>query len=148
ARPEAGEEGVTQSNVAVGTLHYIAPEQASGGRVDHRADLFSLGCVLYRMSTGRLPFPGANLLNVLWNMNQPPPAPAALCPEVPEALSALILRLLERDPERRPATARAVAEELAGIEAELAAGDVTARVRFDPRPVAPTAPRRKRPSRR
>src|SRR5262249_21869996 len=64
ARALADDAHLTQEGHIAGTPHYMAPEQAEGKAVDHRGDLFSLGCILYRMTTGRLPFPGASTLSV------------------------------------------------------------------------------------
>jgi hypothetical protein len=110
---------LTQSGTIVGTPAYMAPEQARGEKVDHRADLFSLGVVLYRLTTGRLPFRGDNTLSVLSSLAlDTPPAPREVNPEVPPRLSALIERLMAKDRTQRPATAKAVADELAAIERE------------------------------
>jgi WD40 repeat protein len=104
--------------VLLGTPHYMAPEQAEGAAADARSDLFSLGCVLYRMATGRVPFEGANTLGVLRSLAlETPSAPHALEPAVPRELSDLIVRLLDRNPAARtPGTARAVVEALAALQ--------------------------------
>jgi WD40 repeat protein len=109
---------LTQPGVIAGTPQYMAPEQASGQLVDTRADLFSLGCVLYRMATGKPPFPGEDTLAVLRSLElkQPLP-PRKVNPEVPAALADLILHLLAKKPGARPASAAAVAAALASIEA-------------------------------
>lgn len=107
---------LTASGVTLGTPHYIAPEQARGYRIDHRADLFSLGCVLYEMLTGTPPFqgrdPGSILVAVI---RDDPPDLQQLSPDLPLALTLLVGQLLEKEPEDRPATARLVAEELTQI---------------------------------
>jgi hypothetical protein len=97
----------------------MAPEQALGEKMDVRCDLFSLGCVFYQMTTGRLPFPGADQMAVLMAiaMDHPPP-PHEVNPEVPPALSDLVVRLLAKQPDDRPASAAAVADALAAIAAE------------------------------
>jgi serine/threonine protein kinase len=116
-------KGVTQAGEIIGTPHYMAPEQARAKAVDARSDLFSLGCILYRMVTGRLPFAGDTLLATLTAIavDMPPPV-CDLNPQAPEALADLIFRLLAKDPDRRPQTAAAVIEELRAIEQELTAG--------------------------
>jgi serine/threonine protein kinase/DNA-directed RNA polymerase subunit RPC12/RpoP len=117
ARAASESAQLTQPGVIVGTPAYMAPEQAQGKEVDARCDLFSLGCVLYRMCTGELPFKGANTLAVLRALAvDTPKDPAELRTGVPAALSALILRLLARTPEHRPASAQEVAAALASID--------------------------------
>ncbi len=113
-----GEEDVaiTQHGAVLGTPAYMAPEQAAGGAVDARADLFSLGVVLYELTTGRRPFTGPNTMAVLSALaNHHPTPPHELQPAVAPAASDLIMRLLEKDPAKRPTTADDVARELATI---------------------------------
>jgi len=100
---------LTQSGVIVGTAAYMAPEQARGQALDARADLYSLGGVLYRLCTGQVPFQRADMLATLVAVTSQQPVPVRdHNPEVPPALEALILRLLaghrpERQPPRQPA---------------------------------------------
>ncbi len=103
ARPQDEEQSlVTQEGAILGTPAYMAPEQARGGNVDARADLFSLGVVLYQMTTGRRPFTGPNTMAVLSSLALDiPPEPATINVELPPTLSRLIVRLLEKDPARR-----------------------------------------------
>src|SRR5439155_24011994 len=109
----------TLHGTILGTPAYMAPEQARGLPVDHRADLFSLGCVLYHATTGRRPFAGTDTFAVLTALaTESPPAPDGVNPAVPPALSALITRLLAKDPADRPPSARAVADELGLIAAD------------------------------
>jgi WD40 repeat protein len=117
ARAAQEEVHLTQSGAIVGTPAYMAPEQAQARNPDHRADLFSLGCVLYVMCTGDRPFKGQDTLSILMALaiHEPPP-PRQLNPAVPQALSDLILRLLAKEPDGRPASAQDVAEALRGIE--------------------------------
>ncbi len=97
---------LTQSGVVVGTPAYMSPEQASGQPVDPRSDLFSLGCVLYRMCTGKMPFKGADTFAVLSALAlETPPAPHSLSAEVPIGLSDLVMRLLAKKPAQRPKSA-------------------------------------------
>jgi WD40 repeat protein len=132
AKPQASPEaGLTHSGAVLGTPAYMAPEQARGLAVDHRADLFSLGCVLYEMTTGRRPFPGPDSFAILTALaTETPPAPRAVNPAVPPALSGLIMMLLARDPSGRPPSAQGVADELARIAAEPAAKRKGGRKRF------------------
>ncbi|MCA9121124.1 MAG: protein kinase [Planctomycetaceae bacterium] len=116
----AGQEDtqLTRSDSIVGTPAYMSPEQASGEQVDGRSDLFSLGCVLYRMCTGQPPFQASNTTGLLLAvMNHDPPPAAQLSPELPAAFSQLILRLLAKKPDLRPASAETVVDELRSIEA-------------------------------
>jgi serine/threonine protein kinase/WD40 repeat protein len=110
---------LTQQGAIVGTPAYMAPEQAQGKRTDGRGDLFSLGCVLYRMATGTPPFSGTDMISTLMAVATEEPRPLEqLAPGLPPALSALILRLLAKDPAGRPPSAQAVADELERIAQE------------------------------
>jgi serine/threonine-protein kinase len=106
---------LTKSNLLFGTPEYMAPEQASSGPVGAKADLYAFGCVLFEMTTGRLPFEGAPTGLIYKHVYEPPPRPKLLRPELPSALDTLVLRLLHKDPERRPASAYEVADELTRI---------------------------------
>jgi hypothetical protein len=101
----------------MGTPAFMAPEQARGETVDARCDLFSLGCVLYRMCAGELPFKGNDPISTLMSVaTVTPPSVHTLNPAVPAVLGKLVNRLIAKDPARRPASARLVAEELAALE--------------------------------
>ncbi len=114
---------LTQPGHVVGTPAYLAPEQASGKAVDARADLFSLGCVLYHACTGSTPFRSSDWLEALQALAiERPIAPAELNPAIPPLLAELIMQLLEKDPARRPVNASEVVARLAAIEAPLADG--------------------------
>jgi serine/threonine protein kinase len=122
ARDNDTTAALTQAGEIIGTPHYMAPEQARAKGVDARSDLFSLGCILYRMTTGRLPFAGDTLLATLTAIAVDMPTPVReLNPQSPEALCDLIWRLLAKDPAQRPASSAEVIKELRAIEAELAA---------------------------
>jgi hypothetical protein len=123
ARAGEAAAALTQPGAIMGTPAYMAPEQARGEAVDHRADLFSLGCVLYRMGTGEMPFPGRTALAVLAALlTRRPRAPAELNPALSPALSNLVMQLLAPDREERPTSARRVCEALAAIAGELPRG--------------------------
>jgi serine/threonine protein kinase len=110
---------LTKSNLLFGTPEYMAPEQASSGPVGAKADLYAMGCVLFEMVTGRLPFEGAPTGLIYKHVYEPPPRPKQFRPDVPNALDALILRLLHKDQERRHASAYEVADELTRIASAL-----------------------------
>jgi serine/threonine protein kinase len=116
----ADDVGLTQQGTVAGTPEYMAPEQARGEAVDHRADLFSLGAVLYACCTGVPPFRAATLLEVIRRVNDEVPAPVrALNPEVPAWLEKVVLRLLAKDPAGRFQSAAEVATLLEGYLAHL-----------------------------
>lgn len=110
----AGDDAsLTQSGVIAGTPLYMSPEQACGGALDPRSDLFSLGSVLYAMVTGRPPFRAPNTVAVLKRVTQDTPRPIEQSvDDVPPGLRAVILRLLEKEPEKRFASAREAANAL------------------------------------
>ena len=113
---------ITHAGTILGTPAYMAPEQARGEPADASSDLFSLGCVLYRLLTGRLPFEGRTILAVLTALaTETPPSPRTLNPATPQALDDLVMRLLSKTPADRPASAQAVVEAIRGIERQLAA---------------------------
>jgi serine/threonine protein kinase len=123
AQEETSGTALTIVGAIMGTPAYMAPEQASGGVVDARCDLFSLGCVLYRMCTGAVPFQGVDKMATLRALTYDDPRPPVqLNPAVPPALSALILKLLAKRPEDRYPSAYAVVEALAAIEKEQLRG--------------------------
>jgi serine/threonine-protein kinase len=102
---------LTQSGVITGTPHYMAPEQARGDAIDHRADLFSLGSTLYAMCTGHPPFRADTPLAVLRRVTDDTPRPARETnPDLPEWLEAILGKLLAKDPAARFQTAAEVAD--------------------------------------
>ena len=120
ARRGTGETSLTSTGFIVGTPNYMSPEQAAGGEVDGRADLFSLGCVLYTVITGELPFQGPSAMAVMMALaNKTPPPVNEKNPTVPKAVADLISRLLEKEPSRRPQTAREVGAALATLLAGI-----------------------------
>jgi serine/threonine protein kinase len=107
----------TQAGAVIGTPAYMAPEQANAAEVDARSDLFSLGTVLYRAVTGELPFGGKDTLSVLKALaTKTPTPPHQLVPSVPPPFSALVMRLLAKEPGQRPRSAREVVQAIAAIE--------------------------------
>ncbi len=116
ARTVEADFRLTGSNVIIGTPAYMAPEQGRNETADHRSDLFSLGAVLYQLATGRRPFQGRDIFEVIESLaSQTPPPARTLNPEIGPALSDLIGRLLSKDPSGRPQSAREVASELRKI---------------------------------
>ena len=104
---------LTNPGSAIGTIAYMSPEQARGQKVDARSDLFSLGIVLYEMATGRQPFTGPTSAVVFDGILNRDPLPARhALPGFPADLDQVITRLLKRNPDERPASARMVLDEL------------------------------------
>ena len=120
---------MTAEGMMVGTVAYMAPEQALGGEVTARADLYALGAVLYELVTGRPVFVGDDAVAIVsQHLNTAPIDPSWHEPSVPRALEALILRLLEKDPAKRPQSAQEVSTTLASLDVSPAVA-----------PAAPTA---------
>ena len=116
ARLSVDDIHLTQSGAIMGTPAYMAPEQARGKSVDLRADLFSLGVVLYEMTTGKRPFTGSDTMSILTSLAVDEPiAPNLINFAISPALSDLIMQLLSKTPEKRPADGRVVAEALMAI---------------------------------
>jgi diguanylate cyclase (GGDEF)-like protein len=109
-----------------GTLAYIAPEQTgrTGRTTDHRADLYALGATLYELATGRKPFASSDFFELIRDiLLQVPTPPAALDPDIPAALSAIIMRLLEKEPDERYQSAEGLAADLREVLCRLGLGD-------------------------
>lgn len=120
ARPAAEAGVITASGIMVGTPHYMSPEQGRGETMDARADLFSLGVLLYRMTTGQLPFKGTTLMAVLMAIGmEHPPSVSSLKRDVPLRFSRLIERLIAKKPNDRPSSTDEVVAELFQIERDL-----------------------------
>jgi hypothetical protein len=104
--------------LVTGTPHYMSPEQASGDRVDGRADVYALGVVLYELTTGARPITGTSAAQTRANQVTQEPAPiATLAPTVPAALAAVIMRALRKDPAERWHTAKDMADALRAASA-------------------------------
>jgi serine/threonine-protein kinase len=93
---------LTQAGDVVGTIHYVAPEQIEGGRVDARTDIYSLGCLVYHCLSGELPFARDTDVAVIYaHLSEEPPRLTSVRPELPGGLDAVIAKALEKSPERR-----------------------------------------------
>jgi serine/threonine-protein kinase len=146
-------ESITRASSILGTAGYVSPEQARGERVDHRSDIYSLGCVLYEMLSGRQPFEADNPVAVAYkHVHEAPVAPTSIEPSIPPALEAVALHAMEKDPDARFPT---VADMTAALED--ATGPLPAMEATQPLPgrgavpIAPTTPlprRAERPPRR
>jgi eukaryotic-like serine/threonine-protein kinase len=124
---QATQVQLTRPATTVGTSEYMAPEQAAGGPLDARTDLYSFGCVLYAMLTGGPPFSGDSPVRVLWQqIHEPPPPLAARREGIPAELQALILELLSKNPADRPEGAADVRARLARLADSPAAMAATA----------------------
>ncbi len=112
----------TMAGTIVGTAEYMAPEQATGGPVDHRVDLYALGLVIYAMLTGCPPFHGGQATDIIRRQRtEAAPRVSTRVAGIPAELDALIDRLLAKEPAKRPASALAVGRMLASIAAEVGA---------------------------
>jgi hypothetical protein len=102
ARNVSTESGLTQTGRFVGTLDYVAPEQISGGAVDARVDVYALGCLLFKLLTGEVPFPkDGEAARLYAHLNDPPPAPSLYVPEVSMALDDVVIRAMSKTPDDR-----------------------------------------------
>ena len=120
---QSGETRITHSGAAMGTLAYMPPEQVRGEEVDARADLFSLGVMLYELATGQLPFRGEHDGTVVYKiLNETPPPPSLIRSSLSSGLETAILRCMEKDPEKRYAGADEVVEALEGLGRGTAPG--------------------------
>ena len=105
--------GQTLTQEALGSVHYISPEQARGDRIDARSDIYSAGVVLYEMLTGRLPFEGDSAVSVaIQHLSSVPLAPRDIDPSIPEPLELICVKAMNSDPNKRYASADAMIEDL------------------------------------
>jgi serine/threonine protein kinase len=117
ARGSEPDAQFTQAGAVIGTPAYMAPEQATGAVVDARCDLFSLGAILYRAATGKAPFGDRDTLSILSALaTRTPVPPHRIVPSLPPMFSGLVMRLLAKDPDDRPQTAREVVEAIEALE--------------------------------
>ncbi|MEL6110350.1 MAG: protein kinase [Planctomycetota bacterium] len=138
----ANQQGLTSAGIIVGTPDYLSPEQAREGKVDHRADIYSLGCTFYHLLAGAPPFGGGSRVEKLAkHLQEQPKSLGEIRPEVPPPLEACVAKMMAKDPAQRFASARGVID---AIESHFQSGLPTIRT------AAPTAGRRRSasPSRR
>lgn len=130
---------VTHSGQLLGTPLYMSPEQCKGKGVDHRTDIYALGCIAYELICGRPPFMADNVAEVIAaHLSEDPPAPRTLWPEVPAQLDALLMEMLAKDPMQRPAIER-IRQIIAEFHGAASPSLTTARVpkiRFTTRGIA------------
>ena len=116
ARALESDVRLTRTGGVLGTPEFMSPEQANGKPVDARSDLFSLGCVLYLLCTGVSPFRRASEFDTMLAVTEhAPPSPRDLNPSLPAAAAELVVKLLAKDPDQRPSSARAVADALEAL---------------------------------
>ena len=111
----SGDDSFSSSGLVVGTPAYMSPEQAVGGAVDHRSDIYGLGCVVYEMLSGELPFSGATSQAIIARqVSERPRSLRLVRPEVPAAMEAAVMAALEKDPGKRPASGGELLSALGG----------------------------------
>ena len=104
------DQGFGEQSLLLGTPFYMAPEQLTGGKVDHRADVYALGILLYRMLAGELPFRDGNIFAA--HVLEPVPDPRQFNPQLNESVVKLLLKMLAKQPEQRPSSCRPIAVDL------------------------------------
>jgi len=120
---QSGVTSMTQTGMVVGTPQYLSPEQALGKSVDARSDLYSVGCMLFELLTGQLPFDGDSAFSIAYkHVQEEPPAPSGVNRAVQPGVDALVARSLRKDPAHRFPTAEAMREEVERIAAGEKAG--------------------------
>ncbi|RMF42136.1 MAG: hypothetical protein D6753_08315, partial [Planctomycetota bacterium] len=114
AKSMTDDETISSEGQIVGTVAYMAPEQAAGknARTDHRADIYSMGVILFELLTGHRPFRGTVQGILYQKNNNDPPSPCSLVPNLPRDLETICLKCLEREPDKRYQTAQDLADEL------------------------------------
>ena len=135
---------LTATGLWVGTPDYVAPEQIQGHAIDGRADVYSLGCVLYEMLTGEVAYPKDGDIAKLWaHISNPPPQPSAARPELVPAFDDVVAKATAKDPADRYATAgemAAAAREAIALQAQVQPGSVVPPVGLVPPPAVTPPP--------
>lgn len=109
----ASSSTITQQGSVMGSVHYFSPEQARGGVIGEKSDLYSLGVVMYEMLTGRLPFDGDSAISIaLKHLQETPQDPRYYNSQIPDAFAELVMRALNKDPDQRFASAREMMKEI------------------------------------
>lgn len=104
---------MTRTGQILGTPRYMSPEQVEAVEVDHRADLYSLGLIVYEMFTADIPFRGESAMQLMYQrVTEPPKDPRAMCPDMPDYVAHIILKCLEKDPVKRYQSAREILDDL------------------------------------
>jgi beta-lactam-binding protein with PASTA domain len=138
----AVDSDATQTGSVLGTAQYVSPEQAQGRRLGPESDLYSLGVVLYELSTGKLPFEGDTPVSVaLRHVNEEPVPPRSINPQIPPALEAVILKAMRKDPTSRYRSADEMRKDLLRVASGRA---VAATPRVDDTTVMPAVQRTER----
>src|SRR5688572_10792761 len=118
-RPEIG-GSATRTGSLLGTPHYMSPEQALARAIDARTDIYAMGVILFECATGRRPFDSESLYDLLrQHVDEPPPPPRSLRPDMPAAYEQVILQSLAKDPAHRFATTQALSHALMAAAHEL-----------------------------
>ncbi|HEX3027559.1 MAG TPA: protein kinase, partial [Clostridia bacterium] len=109
----AHSETRTMTDKAIGSVHYISPEQARGGYTDEKSDIYSVGVMLFEMLTGELPFEADSAVSVaIMQLQQNPKQPREINPDIPEGLEEITLRAMQKDPAQRYASASAMLDDI------------------------------------
>ncbi|MFC4548053.1 Stk1 family PASTA domain-containing Ser/Thr kinase [Paenactinomyces guangxiensis] len=109
----ASSSTITQTGSVMGSVHYFSPEQARGGVIGEKSDIYSLGIVFYEMLTGQLPFDGDSAISIaLKHLQEPVEDPRNLNPDIPDNVAQIILRALDKDPAMRYTSARAMMQDI------------------------------------
>ncbi|HAJ96929.1 MAG TPA: Stk1 family PASTA domain-containing Ser/Thr kinase [Ruminococcus sp.] len=115
----AREDGVTATDKAIGTVHYISPEQARGGDTDEKSDIYSVGVMMYEMLTGQKPFDTDNPISVaVMQMQDIPERPRSINPDIPAGLEEIILHAMEKSPDDRYQTASDMIRDIEAFKAD------------------------------
>jgi serine/threonine protein kinase len=135
AKIAAGSQELTGSGVIIGTPMYVSPEQVKGDPIDHRADIYSLGVVLYEMITGQVPYQSTSSISTMFkHVHDPLPSPRRHQPSLSRGMEQVIVRALAKAPEQRFASAGQLAQ---AFQVELAASDGTVTQQVFKAPVLP-----------